>query len=578
MKRHLQTRSTAGCSRKRRGSVLFVVLVVITLLTLAAYQFSETMTIEHTASSMYGRRVQSRAFADSGVEVIAGELANRQVLTADAAADVNLYHNPTLFGGYLLSGLESGAPRSRGRFSVVSPVESDERSRSIRFGLADESAKLNLNTLLNITGKGEEGREKAYYILIEIPGMTEDTAEAILDWVDEDDETTLGTTEEELFGFPAKNGPFESLDELLLLPGVTPSLLFGSDANRNGIIDEDELDTLNDGDEFHPLGWSAFLTVHSRESNKRLEDGEPRLNVNERLLTELYDQLEEEFAEDATFDAEEVARFIVAYRMNGPSNIEDESELAAQGLATDSSSGQSGSSAGGSDELRKVAQGAAKALVGAASNDGMVTRGGMDLSGGAKFTINSIYDLIDAEVEVEIDGAMQTLKSPFTSDDMTSYLPPLLDRLSTTGDEFIEGRINVNQARPEVIAAVIKSIDGFVEDPALAETLAATIVAEKMIGDDGMPLTNVMADHESTAWLVASGHVTLQQMRQLDRYFTTRGDVYRAQVIGYFDEGGPVSRQEVVIDASQKPPRIIFQRDLTDLGKGFTPNQLGMTP
>ena len=107
------------------------------------------------------------------------------------------------------------------------------------------------------------------------------------------------------------------------------------------------------------------------------------------------------------------------------------------------------------------------------------------------------------------------------------------------------------------------------------DNIVETIMASKMIDSEGKPLANVIAARQSTAWLVADGHVSLAQMRMLDRFLTTRGDVYRAQVIGYFDEGGPVSRIEVVIDASQKPPKIIFQRDLTNLGKGFTPRQLG---
>jgi hypothetical protein len=96
-----------------------------------------------------------------------------------------------------------------------------------------------------------------------------------------------------------------------------------------------------------------------------------------------------------------------------------------------------------------------------------------------------------------------------------------------------------------------------------------------MVDADGKPRTEVIAAHNTAAWLVTESVVTLQQMRQLDRYLTTRGDVYRGQAVGYFDKGGPTSRLEFIIDATQKPPRVVFLRDLTDLGKGFTPGQLG---
>ena len=58
-------------------------------------------------------------------------------------------------------------------------------------------------------------------------------------------------------------------------------------------------------------------------------------------------------------------------------------------------------------------------------------------------------------------------------------------------------------------------------------------------------------------------------MRQLDRYITGRGDVYRIQSVGYFDAGGPVTRLEAVIDATRQPPQIVQLSDLTDLGRGY---------
>jgi hypothetical protein len=65
-------------------------------------------------------------------------------------------------------------------------------------------------------------------------------------------------------------------------------------------------------------------------------------------------------------------------------------------------------------------------------------------------------------------------------------------------------------------------------------------------------------------------------MAQLDPYLTSHGAVYRAQSIGYFDEGGPFVRLEAVIDGSIDPPRILNFRDLSDLGRGFSRQQLGV--
>jgi hypothetical protein len=38
-------------------------------------------------------------------------------------------------------------------------------------------------------------------------------------------------------GYACKNGPPDTIEELLLVRGVTPDLLFGADMNRNGVID-----------------------------------------------------------------------------------------------------------------------------------------------------------------------------------------------------------------------------------------------------------------------------------------------------------------------------------------------------
>ena len=76
----------------RRGSVLLVVLVVVALLALGAYTFSETMLIETEAASAHERSVQTRVFVDSGVEFAAALLGEPMEL-----GDANFYHNPEQF-------------------------------------------------------------------------------------------------------------------------------------------------------------------------------------------------------------------------------------------------------------------------------------------------------------------------------------------------------------------------------------------------------------------------------------------------------------------------------------------------
>jgi hypothetical protein len=385
--------------------------------------------------------------------------------------------------------------------------------------------------------------------------MTEEIADCILDFIDEDDEPRLYGAESEFYQglqppYYPRNGPLETLDELLLVAGVTPELLYGEDANRNGLMDLNENDEdaslpLDNGDGVLDLGWFAYFTVYSRESNLRA-DGTPRIDLNQPLLTELYDELEEEFGPDE-------AQFIVAYSMYGASNLEEEEEGGNPGV------GQGGTGSTGDpnsdQQLQQLAQGIAKAAF--AGDGGSITKGGMDLSQGASAEITSIYYLIDAEVTGEIDGKEQTLKSPWTSDSssLRENLPMLFEALGTTTEPYIEGRININQARPEVLAGI----------PEMTPEALDAIVTQTAAGETG----ELSEDRATTGWLLIEGIIDLPTLRKLDPYLTARGDVYRAQVLGHFDIGGPVSRIEAVIDATVIPPKVISRRDMSALGPAF---------
>ncbi|MCA9014375.1 MAG: general secretion pathway protein GspK [Planctomycetaceae bacterium] len=539
-------------SNVRAGSTLLVVLVVVVMLSLGAYTFSELMIVEMEATNIYGRSIQSRELALSGIELAAAYVGDR--------SDVdgwNSYHNPDQFQNINL--VPGEIARTSGYFSIVASVVSDAQSKTIRFGLTNESGKLNLNVLANQEDEPaldldeEVAVDSAVDRLMYIPNMTEDIAAAILDWIDEDDETRSFGAESDYYEtlespYFAKNGPLESLDELLLVRDVTPELLYGEDTNRNGILDPNE----NDGDATLPLdnadgvldaGWFAYFTVHSREINIRA-DGSEKINVNGTMLTELYDELEVELGPDE-------ARFIVAYRVSGPVQT------------TDSLSGGSGTVVGGSmtqnQALNELANGLAKALF---SEEGVtVTRAGMDLSGGGAYTINSIFDLIGSEVEIEIDGQKTTLTSPWSADPsvMTAELPVLHDLLTTSKNQYIEGRIQIDEARLETLLGI----------PEMDENLANAIVNSQMTGTNGAPSTEISQARQTTGWLVIEGLTTIEQMRKLAPYICSGGDVFRAQSLGYFGQGGPVTRVEAIIDGTFIPPRITYIRDLSNLGAGY---------
>jgi Type II secretion system (T2SS), protein K len=581
-----------GTGASRRGSILVVVLVVLVVLALGAYTFSESMIVEARATAMFGRDAQARAAADSGVELAASLLTQRYDQTPDS-----YYNNPEWFQGVLVQNSQTAG--GRGRFSVVSPIETDPSGRTIRFGLVDESSKLNINLLPTLITDKAQARVALQYF----PEMTPEIADAILDWIDADRTIREMGAEDETYsqlGYKAKNGPLDSLDELLLVRGVTPQLLFGEDANRNGMLDVSE----NDGELSPPIdnadglldrGWSAFLTVNSRETNLQA-DGTPRVDVNMNALGDLFDKLAPLFDEDT-------AKFVIAYRMAGPKPAAGSSSGGA-GTATagrssggatggtsapgspSSTTGTPGTATGttgttkttstpgtastvqsgqtGTPQTAQGVQGAASAVSSAASMAGSdpITRGGINVTAGGQFKVNSLYDLIGVQVQININGTNTTLDSPWSSETSTinSYLPKMMALLTIKSGNTIDGRLNINHARRETIRGL----------PNMTDTIADAIVAGQAGAAANHGLSGEYSARGTTGWLLVNGIMDLTAIRTFDKYITAQGDVYRIQSVGYFEKGGPSARIEAVIDATEDPPAVVFMRDLTDLGRGFS--------
>jgi hypothetical protein len=72
--------------------------------------------------------------------------------------------------------------------------------------------------------------------------------------------------------------------------------------------------------------------------------------------------------------------------------------------------------------------------------------------------------------------------------------------------------------------------------------------------------------HRHTVWLLAEQIVDKEAMKQLLNRLTTGGDVYRIQVAGFFEKKPMLCRAEAVLDATVKPPKMVFYKDLTPLG------------
>ncbi len=245
--------------KNRRAVVILAVLVVVVLLALAGYHYS-ALAFSGYKSANYGhRQAQALALADSGIHYTAALLSN-----ADAMTNVlnnNPYNNSALFANVSVPG--DDIKGFKGKFTLLAPPDSSNPGGDFRNGVMDEGGKINLNSLLIWDPSGK----MAQAVLAQLPNMTSDYAACIADWMDADDTpNSNGGAESEYYSgltppYRCKNGFLDSLDELLLVKGVTPELLFGQYRNPYPLPMPGQLAANGNVD----LGLSAFVTVHSRE-------------------------------------------------------------------------------------------------------------------------------------------------------------------------------------------------------------------------------------------------------------------------------------------------------------------------
>jgi hypothetical protein len=134
-----------------------------------------------------------------------------------------------------------------------------------------------------------------------------------------------------------------------------------------------------------------------------------------------------------------------------------------------------------------------------------------------------------------------------------------MDSLTTQDVDLMPGRINLNECPAELLYGI----------PLLSEETVQTILESRDPESDD-------PNHQYETWPMVEGILTLDEMRVLLPLVTGGGDVYRAQIVGYFETSGASHRADVIIDATTVNPKIVSWRDLSHLGRGFDLSVLGM--
>jgi type II secretory pathway component PulK len=251
---------------------LIVVLWISAILTLLMYSFLSGMQVEYALAGGYGDEKKAEQLAWSAIDL--------GCATADT--DVRDFH--ALWDPWSHDELRFyEAPMGDGAFTLLHLTYQEDRRRL--WGMDDEASKINLNVV---------PRE----VLMKLPRMTAEVADSIIDWRDEDTNAGPSGAEDSHYlslnpPYRCKNQPFETVEELALVRGMTPEILYGEDTNLNGRLDPNE----NDGDDSYPPddrngkldpGLWAFATVWSFDRNEAA-DGAPRVNINAAPVQDLID-------------------------------------------------------------------------------------------------------------------------------------------------------------------------------------------------------------------------------------------------------------------------------------------------
>ena len=517
---------------ERRGIVLLAVLVVVVLLSLAAYQYSDLMVSEYKAVVNAHRAAQARAFADSGIHYAAALIANPDNV---ATLGGNIFDNPDAFRDVAVG---DDGKKGAGKFTLIAPADLEIGAGDVwRHGFTDEAGKINVNAFM----KRDPSGQQLLAALMKLPNMTEDIAAAIVDWLDTDSETTPNGAEEDYYSslelpYRCKNGPIDTIGELLLVKGVGRDILYGSDLNANGIQDPDEGDEANG----FSRGLSAYLTLYSREQNADAE-GQALTFVNEADLNVYFEKL-------ATTESlgENLAKFLIMYRQYGPSNTSGQ---------TQSLGGSIAALLGGGQSKKKTTP----------TRKGVLEDFIPNFEKKANQKISSFYDLVNAQVSIP-GKTVTSATGKSTQEPATVYdsplkdvaqrrelLPKLFEHVTIFEESDIPARINVNTAPREVLLAV----------PEITETDVEAIVK---LRPDYSSATVPDEIFNTPAWLLTEANLTTDTLKKLEKYITTKSQVYRVQSLGQSDAGGPTARIEAVIDTNHGRPRILMWRDLTELG------------
>jgi type II secretory pathway component PulK len=259
----MKTRSakTSSC----RASVLIIVLWVAFGLVAIAIYFAHSMSLELKAADNSVATMEADQAIEGAALYVSNILATR--------ANMMMIPTPDNFRA-------EAVKVGNAKFWLIGRDTNDLQTSAQGdhpvWGLVDECSKVNLN---NATAA----------MLQNLPQMTQNLSAAMYDWGTTNTTPSVNGAKSETYSalnpaYLCKNAPYETPEELRLVYGMNMDLIYGEDANLNGILDPNENDGIttppyDNQDGILDPGLLEYVTVWSHESTMGT-NGSPRISVS----------------------------------------------------------------------------------------------------------------------------------------------------------------------------------------------------------------------------------------------------------------------------------------------------------
>jgi general secretion pathway protein K len=233
----------------QRGIALMAVLWVLVLLIALATEFAFSMKMEVNTTRNYKEDTESYYLSKAGLNLALAELFKE--------AKFHSIHEEHgwITGKIIPASTANKSTQSPGQeepdaeqtpgqeelegeeavqdFDIVNRTDIELENGSITYTIRDENGKISINSASKITLD-----KLLQYSGVEDKIERSTISDSILDWIDTDKNHRLNGAEDDYYRtqnppYYAKNGPIETIDELLKIRGVTEEILYGSEENND---------------------------------------------------------------------------------------------------------------------------------------------------------------------------------------------------------------------------------------------------------------------------------------------------------------------------------------------------------